>query len=341
LDLEYAADAGKIPDGSMNLRNIDVNLLVIFDALMAERSVTRAARKIGMSPSAVSHALRRLRETFNDDLVRRTPQGMVPTLRGLDLAKSLRVALQEIERAVGQQLYFEPRTAERTFQLSISDYLTLCFLPRFCVRVRHEAPNVTLVVGALQSSTDLNLDEPGVIQVRVCFIAARGRDYNQKRIISHPFVVAMRRDHPAAKQEMTLDLFLELPFIKTSEAVVGSRIVDAALEGQGLSRRIAVMVPCLAAVVPILQHSDLCAILPEHWIKLYSAPGSLATAALPLAAVQYTVDIIWHRGDDKDAGHRWLRGLIEEELELVYSIGPLGWSRPAPGVDLHLPARSP
>lgn len=266
---------------------------------------------------------------------------MVPTLRGVDLAKSLRVALQEMERAVGQQLYFDPRTAERTFQMGISDYLTLCFLPRLCVRVRDEAPNITLVVDSLRSSTDLILDEPGEIQVRVCFNAVRGRDYNQKRIISHPFVVAMRRDHPAAKKEMTLDLFLELPYIKISEAVVGSRIVDAALEVQGLSRRIAITIPCLAAVVPILQHSDLCAILPEHWIKLYSAPDALATAALPLASVQYTVDIIWHRGDDKDAGHRWLRGLIEEELELVYSIGPLDWSRPPSGVDLHLQARSP
>jgi DNA-binding transcriptional LysR family regulator len=115
----------------MNLRNIDVNLLVIFDALMAERSLTRAARKIGMSPSAVSHALRRLRETFDDDLIRRTPQGMMPTLREVDLAKSLRAALQEIERAVSQQLYSDPRTAERTFKMYISDYLTLCFLPRF------------------------------------------------------------------------------------------------------------------------------------------------------------------------------------------------------------------
>jgi DNA-binding transcriptional LysR family regulator len=294
-----------------------------------------------MSPSAVSHALRRLRETFNDDLIRRTPQGMAPTLRGVDLAKSLRAALQEIERAVGQQLYFDPRTTERTFQMCISDYLTLCFLPRLCVRLREEAPNVTLVADYFRSGTEPNLDEPGIIHVRVCFNAARSRNYNRKRIISHPFVVAMRRDHAAAKKQMTLDLFLELPFIKASEAVVGSRVVEAALEAQGLSRRIAITIPCLAAVVPILQHSDLCAILPEHWIKLYSAPDSLATAALPLATVQYTVDIIWHRGDDKDAGHRWLRGLIEEELETVYSIGPLEWSRPAPGVDLHLPVRSP
>ncbi len=324
----------------MNLRQIDVNLFVIFDALMAERSVTGAARTIGMSPSAVSHALRRLRETFNDDLIRRTPQGMVPTVRGIDLAASLRVALREIERSVGQQLHFDPWTAERTFRMSISAFLNLCFLPRLCVRVRKEAPNVTLVVDSLRSSTDLSLAEPGEIQVTVDFNAARGRDYNQKRIITQPFVVAMRRDHPAAKQEMTLDLFLKLPFIKISEAVLGSRIVDAALEAQGLSRRIAVIIPSLAAVVPIVQHSDLCAILPEDWIKLYSAPDSLATAALPVAAVQYTVDVVWHRGDDRDAGHRWLRGLIEDELELVYAIGSLEWSRPTPGVDLHLPVRS-
>src|SRR5207253_3278752 len=114
----------------MNLRRIDLNLLVIFDALMAEQSLTRAARRVGMTPSAMSHALHRLRQTFDDELLERSGRGMAPTQRALDLWRPLSVALQQLQVAVAQQLKLDPGISDRTFTVRISEYLVQCAVPR-------------------------------------------------------------------------------------------------------------------------------------------------------------------------------------------------------------------
>ncbi len=294
----------------MNLRSIDLNLLVIFDALMAEQSIAGAGRKVGLTPSAMSHALRRLRQTFNDELLERTGRGMVPTQRALELWRSVGAALEQLQRAVGQQLEFDPSTSERTFTVRISDYQTRCAMPRLCARVRTEAPNTTLIFGSL-SENATGSDDPGDIQLRVC-ADDWGPRYRQQRLLISRLVVAMRPGGRAAGQEMTLDLYLSLPHLIVSSD--GARIVDDRLARLGLSRRVAVTIPSLAGVISALEHSDLCAVLPELWLKLYCEPGRLATAALPIGAVDYTIDLIWRAQDEGDAGHRWLRQLIVDEV---------------------------
>jgi DNA-binding transcriptional LysR family regulator len=301
----------------VNLRSIDLNLLVFFDALITERSITGAARKVGISPSAMSHALSRLRQTFNDELLERTGRGMVPTQRALDLWESLSGALQQVQRSVEQQLEFDPRVSERSFTLRVSDYHTQCVLPRLCVRIRAEAPNVTLVVRELTEDRP-GSDNPGDIQLRVC-ASEWGAQYRQ-RLWRSPFVVAMRASHPAAGRDMTLDLYLSLPHVAVTG--VGARLVDAWLARQGLSRRIALTLPNFAGLVAIVQNSDLCAVLPETWVSLYSAHGSLATAPLPFD-VNYTIDLLWRVLDERDGGHRWLRELIADEVALV--AGAANW----------------
>ena len=299
----------------MNLRSIDLNLLVIFDALMAERSITGAARRVGITPSAMSHALHRLRHTFNDELLERTSRGMVPTQRALDLWRSVGAALQQMQRAVEQQLEFDPGTSERTFTIRISEYAAQCLLPRVCARVRAEASNTTLIVDYLSGNAP-GSDNPGDIQIRVC-ADDWGADYRQQHLLTSRFVVAMRSGHPAAGQDMTLDLYLSLPHLVASSVrgeVIGDRLAQA-----GLSRRVAVTIPSLAGVVPILEHTDLCAVLPEYWLKLYCAPGRLATAALPIAPADYTIDLIWRAQDERDAGHRWLRRLIADEEASLFA----------------------
>lgn len=296
----------------MNLRSIDLNLLVFFDALMAERSITAAAKKVGISPSAMSHALQRLRQTFGDELLERTGRGMIPTERALDLFSLLGDALQHVQRAIEQQVEFDPRVSERSFTIRVSDYHTQCVLPRLCARIRAEAPNTSLVVREV-SEDQPGTDNPGDLQLRVC-AGDWGPQYRQLRLWRSPFVVAMRPDHPAAGREMTLDLYLSLPH--TAVSSVRARIVDARLAGQGLSRRIALTLPNLASIVAIVQNTDLCAVLPESWVRLYAAPDSLATAALPFD-VDYTIDLVWRILDERDAGHRWLRQLIVDEVALV------------------------
>ncbi len=116
---------------------------------------------------------------------------------------------------------------------------------------------------------------------------------------------------------MTLDLYLSLPHLIVSS--VGQRMIDDRLAGEGLSRRIALTVPSLAGVIAILEHSDLCAVLPDLWLQLYCAPGRLATAALPMSGADFTVDLVWRAQDERDAGHRWLRELIVEERACLFA----------------------
>ena len=304
----------------MNLRSIDLNLLVIFDALMAENSITGAARKIGITPSAMSHALQRLRETFNDQLMERTGRGMVPTQRALDLAKSVHAALQQLQTAVDQQLEFDPRTSERSFTLRISPYLADSVLPRLCARMRAEASRTTLIVD-FAAGYGAGCDNSGDTQLLVC-TGDWGADYRQQRVVRNRFVVAMRPGHPAAGKEMTLDLFLTLRHLILSSN--GAALINDRLARDGRSRSIAVSLPSLAAVIPVLEHTDLCALLPEQWVRLYCAPGLLATAPLPVADFAFTLDMIWRVGDDRDAGLRWLRRLIVEEFAVLYE----SWAEP-------------
>jgi DNA-binding transcriptional LysR family regulator len=315
----------------MNLRSIDLNLLVIFDALMAEKSLSAAARKVGMTPSAASHALNRLRRTFNDPLIERTPHGMQPTRRARDLIEPIHAALAQLERSVSNQLDFDPATAERTFNIRISDFMVACLLPRLCARVRVEAPGVMLVVDHLPSG-DKDPYQAGDIQLRVD-TRVTGAEYRKERIWRDRFVAAMRRGHPAAEAKLTLERFLSLPYLSVSGAVIDTRPLDDVLDSKGLRRRIVVTVPSMAVVVPILAYSDLCTILPERWIALYAGRDMLAATPLPLKDLAYVVDMVWHRADDRDGGHRWLRTLISHEFAALYA--PVdgddrGGSRPGP-----------
>jgi DNA-binding transcriptional LysR family regulator len=184
----------------VNLRNIDLNLLVIFDALMAEKSITRAARTIGMTPSAVSHALQRLRQTFSDPLFERTQTGMRPTRRARELIGFVRAALHNLQHGISQQLEFDPATSSRSFAIRQSAFMSDCLMPRLCARVRAEAPGIRLVVGQLPDDEDPY--EAGDLQIRV---AARlhGPDFRRQRIWRDSFVLAARHGHPAAAKELT------------------------------------------------------------------------------------------------------------------------------------------
>jgi DNA-binding transcriptional LysR family regulator len=270
-----------------------------------------------MTPSAASHALKRLRRTFNDPLIERTPQGMQPARRARDLVKSVRDGLQQLKLGIDHQLDFDPATAERTFNVRLSDFMIDCLLPRLCARIRAEAPGITLIFEHL-SKDGSEAYEPGDIQLRID-ARVSGPHYKTERIWRDPFVIALRRDHPEANVAISLDRFMELPYLNISSAVIDTRPLDEILKSKGLARHVSVTIPSLAAVIPILENSDLCAVLPRRWIDLYSAPRKLAMLPLPLDGIEYAVDLVWHRGDDRDAGHRWLRSLITQEFAVLYA----------------------
>ena len=301
----------------MNLRAIDLNLLVIFDALIEDKSITRAARRVGVTPSAISHALQRLRQTFDDPLLERTATGMVPTVRARDLAKSVRAALRELEHGIGQQLEFDPATSQRTFNLQIAALTAGCLLPRVCARVRAEAPGITLVACLQPDDTEDSDDTGGSYAAGDIQLRISGRrltpDISHQPIWRDRLVIAMRRDHPAASLPMTLELYAGLAQIAVSTAVIDTRRLDDELRRKGLAHRHAVTVLDLASAIPIVAQTDLCMVVPERCTTLYGPLRELAAVPLPFEDVAHAVDLIWHRRDERDAGHRWLRTLIVEE----------------------------
>jgi DNA-binding transcriptional LysR family regulator len=312
----------------MNLRKIDLNLLVIFDALMSESSVAAAAVKVGITPSAMSHALGRLRRTLDDEIIRRTPRGMVPTRRARQLAQRTRGILRQVECAFSEQLHFDPKRSERAFRIRLSDYLVGCLMPRLCVRLRTEAPGLRLSVDYLPVRSGFETEDFGDIQIRICSEPPIGRDQKQMRLLLDRYVVAMRRDHPAAARKMTLDAFPQLPQVRGSRAIIGANLVDTMLARKGLRCRVALTVPSLPEIIPIILNSDLCAVLPEQWIALYTDPGKLCIQPLPaVASVPFTVDMVWYSRDDQEAGHGWLRGVIASEFRDMHEDSSLQWSR--------------
>jgi DNA-binding transcriptional LysR family regulator len=301
----------------MSLRSIDLNLLVIFEAIIAERSITKAAKKVGVTQSAISHALRRLRHTFNDDLVRRTAQGMVPTARGLQLAESLLDPLKQISSVVDEQFKFDPKTSRRAFSLRISDYLVGWLLPGLLARIRSEAPQVALAVSH-HHSVDI-LDPDTDIHLLVCSNIVPKQGVKRERLFRDKYAIVFRRGHPAANQRMTLKLFLELPHMKVAHAKGGSTILDDALAHRGLARRIAAVLPSNSGILAIIKNSDLCAVLPPSWLKIHGSLSDFSVSAMPISDFEFTVDMFSNCTQRQDAGLQWLRKLILEEFRLLRS----------------------
>jgi len=296
-----------------HLRRINLNLLVVFDALMSEKSVAGAARQLGLTPSAVSHALQRLRDAFNDPLLERTTDGMKPTQRAEDLSKPIGDALHLLQQGLSDQLDFDAATARRTFSISMSDFMSQCLVPRLTSRVRLDAPNVTLIVAPLSGRVEDA--DPGDVQLRISARVPKGR-FRQRRLFSDEFVVAMGRNS-AVSESLSLERFSKLPYLRVSSAVVDDPAIEALLAHRGIERRPTVTVPSLAGVRPLLEFTDLCAVLPRIWVSLY-APNVLATYTVPFKPRDFTVDLVWSKKDDMDGGHAWLRRLSDETEPYSY-----------------------
>lgn len=296
-------------DHTMNLRSIDLNLLVVFDAIIRERSVTTAANRLAMTPSAVSHALGRLRVILNDEIIRRTPRGFEPTPRALQLAALLGEGLKTIEWAIEDQKSFEPLRSKRAFTLHVSDYVGVFLLPALCERLRKEAPNVKLTVERLSINPERT--DPGEIQLRVGWMP-RPYEYRRKQVFEDEFVVVMRRDHEAAHRPLSLEAYIGLPHLKVSPTAIGTSMIDDALAKRGHTRNVIVTVANWFEVAPIVERTDLVAVVPRRWAAIDRRMSHLVRYPLPLDDVKFTVDQCWHPSNDRDPGHRWFRSLIAD-----------------------------
>jgi DNA-binding transcriptional LysR family regulator len=294
----------------MNLRSLDLNLLVVFDAVMQDRNVTRAAARLNMAQPALSHALTRLRQALDDDLFVRTPEGMTPTPKAQSLAEGVRAALNGLRLALDGAEPFAPATAERRLAIAVNNHGALVLAAPIAAAVAAEAPNVLL---DFRPSGTLDLADAldrGDLDLAIGGFAAPGDRFSDVRLFHDRFVAVLRRGHPAALGEgLTMTKFAALPHLVLTSSGEGVRFVDDALAAHGLSRRVGLRAPLLAASAALLQ-SDMITVLSERAAQELARHVPLAIAPLPFASPILTTAMIWHRRITGVSSHRWLRDLV-------------------------------
>ncbi|KKC23796.1 LysR family transcriptional regulator [Sphingomonas sp. SRS2] len=296
----------------MDLHGIDLNLLVAFDALMAERSVTRAGARVGRTQPAMSAALSRLRALLGDELFVRGPTGLQPTPRALDLAEPLGRALAEIERTLAFTQRFEPRSSAAAFSLGLSEHPAHVLLPRLVERLREIAPAVVLRVRSFTARDDaVTMLDAGEIDLAVGVPPT----VPAARILTRPlfeerFVCVLRRDHPAADLPLDLKAFLGLSHLLVSPENERFGHVDAALAKRGLKRRVALTLPQMYAAPALIARSDMIATLMAGVVSASGHSHDLSVLTPPLDLASVPLVLAWHRRNDTHPAQRWLRETI-------------------------------
>ncbi len=295
----------------MNWRTFDLNLLVVFDAVLRERSATGAAAKLNMTQPAVSQALSRLRGTVKNDLFVRTPDGMEPTPYAVGLADPVRRALQELSAALDGAAEFQPATAERAFTVAVNNHSALVIAPHLAMAVTAAAPGVTL---DLRASGTLNVADQldrGDLDMAIGGLAAPGERFADIRLFEDGFAAILRRGHLAASSggTITVEALANVPHLAVSSTGEGTGFVDEELAQRGLMRRIALRAPLLATGA-VLAQSEMVAVLSARAAREFARYAPLKVLELPFASPRLTTALLWHRRFDDVAAHRWLRNVV-------------------------------
>lgn len=291
-----------------DLRTIDLNLLKTFHALMEERNVTRAAARLALTQPAVSGMLVRLRDSFDDPLFVRTPRGVMPTPRALELAEPIKRVLTEIE-ALLRPASFDPGQAEFTLTVAATDYALQAVVAPFLAALRPLAPGIRVAVRPVNDARVAEQFERGELDLALLTPETVPPDLHARRLYEERYVCALRQDHPdAAPGRITLDRFCALDHAIVSLSGGGFRgATDAALERQGRRRRVALSIPSFLVLLEVLRSSDLIAMVPH---RLVAEAQGLAVLEPPLEVPGFTKLAAWHARTHEDPGHRWARTLL-------------------------------
>ncbi|KNX39825.1 Nodulation protein D 2 [Roseovarius tolerans] len=300
----------------VNLRNFDLNLLVIFRAIMARGSIAGAAEEIGLSPSAVSHALARLRVMLNDELFFHTAEGVRPTDRARELSADIERGLGFISTAISLQHQFVPSEAKRVFTMQVADYVSGFLLPRLAERLQVEAPGVSFDILPFSISPESVWDRVDM-QVRLTPGRLQPEMVRSQRLLADEIVVLMRRDHPRANDPMTAELYAELPHVKLSQSATGTTVIDDALAARGLERHMAMTVASWFEIPDIVAKSDLIAIAPRRLFSLDPRLRNLKASPLPLEEVVFSFDLCWDLRTEREPGQKWLLKVVSDVFKEI------------------------
>ncbi|MEA5549379.1 LysR family transcriptional regulator [Anabaena cylindrica UHCC 0172] len=301
----------------INLAGLDLNLLVVFDALMTEHSVTRAALRLGLSQPATSNALARLRSLMEDELFIRKTTGLSPTPKALALAQQLRPALQQIQSTLLDQPNFDPATSDRIFTIGMSDYVEFTLLPKLVKTVQIIAPSISLQIKTGDRQKLLSLLDTGEIDL-ACGLFPEKISWHKEKLLFHEvYSCVCRQDHPNIGTNFSLEDYLKESHLLVSiqEDRVGR--VDMLLTQKNLQRHIALSIPHFLIAPFILAESNLVATLPQRVALTFSQSQSLKLLPVPLPMAGFSVFMRWHQSTHNLPDYEWLRVLIIEVSSAV------------------------
>ena len=295
----------------MDLHGIDLNLLVAFDALMQERSVTKAGIRIGRTQPAMSAALSRLRALFKDELLVRGPGGLQPTPRAVDLAGPLQQALAEIQKTLSFTQSFEPSASSLTFTLGLSDHPAFVLLPELMQRLAEIAPGITLQVRNFSARDDaVEMLDSGEADVAIGVPSAATGRILTRPLFEERFVCILRKGHRLAGAPLDLEGFLSLGHLLVSPENDRFGHVDAELARRGLKRRLALTLPHMYAAPLLVAQSDMISTLMTGVVRASGRAAELTELEPPVELPTMAFVMSWHRRNDAHPAQRWFRETI-------------------------------
>ena len=314
----------------LNFRTLDLNLLRVFDEVMAERSLTRAARNLSLTQPAVSNALRRLRETLGDELVQRSGQGMAPTPRALAIWPAVREALQQLQESLVPN-EFVPGQANTTFVLAMADATAAELMPGLVETLEREAPGVSIRVVPLTTRDPRRMLDEETCDLAIGYFPSLLADltaseqsgeplpFSHQRLYDGEYVCVMRKDHPLATGPFSLNRFCAARHMLVSFSGRPYGFIDEALASLGRKRQVVLTVNQFFTAGRVVANSNLLTVLPRHFVRVTGIAEQLELRPLPFDVSPVHVDAVWHRRSRQRSAHMWLRQAVVRAADQAFS----------------------
>jgi DNA-binding transcriptional LysR family regulator len=313
----------------MDIKRIDFNLLVTLDALLAERSVSRAAQRLNLSQPALSAQLARLREMLGDPLFVPSHRGMTPTPLALGLQAPLAAALAQLRDVVTSARAFDPARDEFTVHVAASDYVQSALLLDFTLALRREAPGLRIALRPTDAARLEAQMEKGEVDVAMLTPDGIAGALRSRRLFEERYVFIARRGHPALRRPLDAARFCELEHVVVSPRGGSfATPVDEVLDAQGLRRRVVVSASTFRSVPELVERSDLVALVPARLVE--GRAGRLRVLAPPFPVPGFAIHMAWHNRNHGDAAQRWVRERLVAFAREAVQVDVTRAARPAP-----------
>lgn len=299
----------------MRLRDIDLNLLVAFDALMRECHVTRAAYRLEISQSSMSLALAKLRTIFQDPLLIKSGSTLQPTVKARNLTPAVEAVLNSIDRLVHDEQPFDPAQAQESVSMIVIDYIDFVVMPSLMSALQKAAPDVRLQIVGPNPRRLGEIMTNGEIDLALSYFPSPPDSIRTRPLFTDRLVGLARQGHPMLRGVPTLDQFCAQRHVAVEPAAGATMynvLVDAALERHGRKRQVALSKPTFLGVPFVVAQSDLVAMMPERVARRFCALAPVAMFEPPFELERLNITLMWHDRTHNNAFHRWLRGLITQ-----------------------------